>query len=129
VTQPALQNLAAAAGAVAKAWSGQGPGRPVDVFTPRIVRQLLRITEEATGRRVTIGKGKDSNENPRLTGAGGEFIRRCFEIVEPTLGDSSLVKHVREGRQQLKNPEVLQEDRNSLEMVKNWTIHGRVEPF
>jgi hypothetical protein len=125
----ALQQLAEAASRTSAGLKSQGSGRPNDVFTRQTIRLLTCAVEEATGKSVTASKGKAGIDTARLTGRGGEFIRACLALVDPSLTDSALVRYLREERRRLREPSVLKEATNVIKTMELLVLHGRVTPL
>jgi hypothetical protein len=124
-----LRHLAEASGGASNALRSRGSGRPDDVFTRQTIRLLTGVVEEATGKSVTASKGKAGIDTARLTGPGGEFIRACLKLVDPSITDSALVRYMREERQRFKDPKVVAEDKNVVETMELLRLNPRVMPF
>ena len=104
-------------------------GRPPAVFRDLAVQHLVRLTEAATGRPIRAGKGPESIDPEALIGPGGEFITRWFAIIDPGTGRTALVRSVRRARKALKDPSVLENDRNTFNFAQYLVLSGKPNPF
>jgi len=96
----------------------RNPGAQTDSLSPITMRQLVRITELATGQPVRASKTRNSVYDPHLLGRGGAFIEAWFDRVDPTVGSTARRRLLVTAKRKLQEPGVAQEDAEWLRLCE-----------
>ena len=90
-------------------------GRREDKVTEMVMRQLVRITEKATGESIRTARYKGSVYDPQLLGRGGKFITAWFKCVDRQVSPKTLYTQADKAKKTLEQPGVAEEDAKWLE--------------
>lgn len=116
--QRQLEQLSKAADATLETLPALDRGRREDKVAEMVMRQLVRITEKATGEPVLPSKSKNSIYEPRLLGRGGKFITAWFKRVDRQISPKTLYTQAEKARKKLEQPGVAEEDAKWLEVCE-----------
>lgn len=116
--QRQLEQLSEAAGDALASLPARARGNQEDKVPEMVMRQLVRITEKATGEPVRPSKTKNSVYEPRLLGRGGKFITAWFKRVDRQTSQKTLYTQAEKAKKMLELPGVAEEDAKWLEICE-----------
>lgn len=116
--QRQLAQLSQAASTALANLPAQNRGNREDPASEMVVRQLVRVTQKATGKPVHASRTKNSIYEPRLKEPGGEFITAWFKRVDPYVGPTALYRMVKKAQLRLRQPGVVDEDTKWLQICE-----------